>query len=78
MRSQGAIIFLACHTRFQAQKSAGGMFQQAGFPTVWLVPCRCHSCLCREVLFPVGTDGHQCSGSSHASPFCSITWLCLG
>lgn len=58
MRSQGAIIFLARHIPLQAQKSAGGMFQQAGFPTVWLVPCRC-LCWCRELLFPVGTDGHQ-------------------
>lgn len=34
MRSQGTIIFLACHTPLQAQKSTGGMFQQAGFPSV--------------------------------------------
>lgn len=59
MSSQRVIIFLACHTPLQGQKSTGGMLQQAGFPMVWLVPCRCQNCFwwCREVLFPAGTDG---------------------
>lgn len=80
MSSQGVIMFLACHTPLQGQKSTGGMIQQAGFPLVWLVPCRCQSCLwwCREVLFPTRTDGHQCSSCSCASASCGITWLCLG
>lgn len=69
MSSQGAIIFLACHTPLQAQKSTVGMLQQAGFPMVWLVPCQCHSCLCwcRVALFP------GLMGISAAAPAMSLS-----